>query len=119
MTRQIPHIFRDGIEYKRCATCKKELKLACFGKQSRAPDGLKGSCKACRNKSKNPFFEADPDSTSKTCNTCVVRKHKSEFRDNRNRCMECDKASGRKYRRVHPEKAKKWVDENKERMSEL
>ena len=76
MVRPIPHFFRDGVEYKICKGCSKELELVCFGKYSRAHDGLKAKCRACL--SKKPFTEANPNSPTKMCSRCVVRKEKSD-----------------------------------------
>ncbi len=117
MTPPIPHVIRSGIEYKVCNRCKKELELVCYGKNSRSHDKLRGTCKACR--SPKPFFEANPNSTTKVCCDCEVRKDKSEFRGNRGQCRDCEKVSGREYRRTHKEKNQKWVADNRERMSEL
>ena len=117
MVRPIPHFFRDGVEYKICKGCSKELELVCFGKYSRAHDGLKHKCRACL--SKKPFTEPNPNSPTKICALCVVRKEKSEFRGNRSHCKTCEKAQGRAYRHTHKEKAKAWTEANRERMSEL
>ena len=117
MVPPIPHFFRDGVEYKICKGCSKELELVCFGKYSRAHDGLKAKCRACL--SQKPFTEANPNSPTKICARCVVRKEKSEFRGNRGHCKTCEKAQGRAYRHTHKEKAKAWTEANRERMSEL
>ena len=54
----------------------------------------------------------------KICVQCVISKNLNEFRGNRSKCKECEKADGRAYRKSN-NKAKIWVEENKERMQEL
>lgn len=48
----------------------------------------------------------------------VCKEKKTEFRINRRKCLHCERSSGRKYRQT-TDKAKVWVQNNKERMSEL
>ena len=51
------------------------------------------------------------------CNVCKERK--TEFRVGRLKCVDCERTDGRSYRKKNPEKAQKWVEENREKMSEL
>jgi len=50
------------------------------------------------------------------CKKCGEKK--TEFRINRKTCLDCERKAGREYRQT-TDKAKVWVAENKERMSEL
>lgn len=50
------------------------------------------------------------------CNNCG--KETSDFRFNRGTCRDCERAHGRNYRRT-TDKAKIWVENNREKMSEL
>jgi hypothetical protein len=63
--------------------------------------------------------EADPNfSCQKSCNECGETKDSKLFRKNRGKCIDCERAHGRNYRRTTT-KAQEWVDNNKERMVEL
>lgn len=57
-------------------------------------------------------------SLDKKCIQCSNNKQLTEFRGNRSKCKECEKADGREYRRSN-DKAKIWAENNKERMKEL
>ena len=50
------------------------------------------------------------------CNVC--NEEKTEFRINRKKCLDCERDHGREYRRT-TDKAKIWVENNREHMSEL
>ena len=52
------------------------------------------------------------------CIQCAISKNRVDFRDNRSKCRECEKADERAYRKSN-NKAKIWATENKERMQEL
>ncbi len=54
----------------------------------------------------------------KTCTVCNTEKDDDAFAYQRNQCKECRKAIQRNYRRSTT-KAKEWVENNRERMSEL
>jgi hypothetical protein len=56
---------------------------------------------------------------TKKCKICEEEKEDDQFRPKRCQCKDCEKSNGRKYRRENPDKSKKWVSENKDRMSEL
>jgi len=61
--------------------------------------------------------ENDPNITTyKICKKCGEKR--SDFRKNRGECLDCERADGRNYRRTTT-KAKEWVENNRERMSEL
>lgn len=54
----------------------------------------------------------------KTCIVCNIEKADDAFATRRNQCKECYKAIQRNYRRSN-NKAKEWVEKNKEKMAEL
>lgn len=66
------------------------------------------SCIDCENDPNVEIF--------KVCKKC--NKLTSDFRKNRNSCKDCERAHGRNYRKTTA-KAKEWVENNRERMSEL
>lgn len=53
-----------------------------------------------------------------TCRDCEEQKPNTGFRLNRKTCIECERSSGRNYRKTTT-KAAEWVENNRERMSEL
>lgn len=55
---------------------------------------------------------------NKQCNKCIIMKDDSEFRKNRRVCKDCERESGREYRRSN-DKAKIWATNNKDKMKEL
>ena len=57
----------------------------------------------------------------KECKYCNNKWPKSNFRHNRLKCRYCEKLDGRYYRKSDhgKQKSKKWVEENREKMSEL
>ena len=58
---------------------------------------------------------------NKKCKYCNLIKTEDNFRHNRLRCKDCEKNHGREYRHsdIGKENSKKWVNENRERMTEL
>lgn len=58
---------------------------------------------------------------NKVCKYCEEEKPQSMFRPKRLKCLDCERADGRTYRKSDYGKAKSkaWVEENRERMSEL
>lgn len=67
-----------------------------------------------RKKTKEKKQAEKPESI--VCAKCGETK--TEFRINRKCCLDCERAHGRKYRHTTT-KAKEWVENNRERMSEL
>ncbi len=55
------------------------------------------------------------------CNICRREKPKTEFRPYRCKCVDCERADGRSYRQsgYGQDKSAQWVEENRERMTEL
>ena len=56
---------------------------------------------------------------TKTCRECKKTKDIKEFRKNRGECVDCERASGRKYRQDNKEIAQKWTEENREHHNKL
>jgi hypothetical protein len=54
----------------------------------------------------------------RVCVQCLISKVRNDFRDNRSKCRECEKADGRAYRKSN-NKAKIWAENNKEQMQQL
>lgn len=48
----------------------------------------------------------------------ICKQEKSNFRVNRKKCLDCEREHGKNYRKT-TEKAKIWVENNKDKMSEL
>ena len=63
----------------------------------------------------NPNLRNKP----KTCIKCNKEKTVGDFRIERNECIECERAFGRKYNKENHDVRKKWHDANKERHTEL
>ena len=58
---------------------------------------------------------------NRVCYGCDKEKLKTDFRGNRAKCLECERADGRTYRQgeTGKEKAVQWVENNQERMTQL
>jgi hypothetical protein len=54
----------------------------------------------------------------KVCRDCGKKQSGDNYRKNRTQCLNCERAFGRNYRRTTT-KAKEWVENNRDRMSEL
>lgn len=52
-----------------------------------------------------------------TCSVC--KENKTEFRINRLKCLDCERASGRQYRRENPEKGRDWIENNRAKQATL
>ena len=57
----------------------------------------------------------------KTCKYCNIISPETNFRHNRLKCKDCEKLDGKNYRKSDfgKEKSKIWVDNHRERMTEL
>jgi len=86
-------------------------------------------CAGCKEEKSKPSFrrgqivcqecEKDPTiSYEKECIECKETKSNKMFRLNRKKCMDCERADGRDYRRT-TDKAEKWAENNREKMSQL
>lgn len=55
------------------------------------------------------------------CPYCHIEQSKTMFRPNRDKCLNCERAYGREYRQsdIGKEKSAQWLNDNRERMSEL
>lgn len=98
-------------ERRRKNPSKEKLCIACnLTKSSKDFRRGQSACKSC---------EEDPDATyEKECRDCKEKKSSDMFRKNRKTCLDCERSFGRDYRRTTT-KAKDWVEQNKERMTEL
>lgn len=94
------------MQTKICSRCKRELPLEAFGKCSKAKDGLKWSCKECRNALKREYNKTHKQQT---------HDYKQWYRKTH---IEELKASGKKYKAEHREeiriKAKIYNETHKE-----
>lgn len=89
--------------YKKCICCKETLAKTSFRRSQFV-------CKIC---------ESDPKSEyDKKCSRCLEFKSNRIFRKNRKYCRDCERSYGRKYRKS-TNKAAIWVENNRERMTEL
>lgn len=105
---------------KTCSICKTEKPMSDFpsvGKQCKECKRARGKANALK---KREALLRDPNAT-KTCKKCNEEKHPSEFRIQRNQCLDCERSDGRSYRSSDHGRAKSkaWIDNNRERFSEL
>lgn len=112
------------------ATIRSRICNTCNGdKTIRRSKPIMRNCLVCKASNKDKKFrrnqpiceecENDPNSVyEKQCSKCGLVKTNTEFIKNTNQCHDCKKAHGRNYRRTTT-KAKEWVENNRERMSEL
>jgi len=126
----------DKPETKTCTKCSEEKIIADFQFRNGMPIS---QCRNCTNARKaylkrmqrqlerqekvangEILIPTDPENNF-MCNGCHQEKSKDQFRKNRKKCKDCERAHGREYRRGDhgKEKAQKWVKENQERMTEL
>lgn len=88
---------------KNCVCCSETLPKSDFRRNQPV-------CKDC---------ELNPDAEYlKECSRCDKFKSHKLFRKNRKYCQDCERSYGREYRRT-TDKASIWVENNRERMSEL
>ena len=92
-----------------CKSCNEEKGINCF-----APHRL--VCRICDNLKKQKRLKEKVKPEFIICITC--NKQKTEFRINRKKCLDCEREFGRNYRKT-TDKAKVWVDNNKEKMAIL
>jgi hypothetical protein len=104
---------RNGKSISQCRICVNEIK-ADYKRKKRAEELNKkiddGEIKVAGDKINNKF-----------CSYCDTEKPKSDFRENRNKCGDCERKDGRDYRKGATGKIKSqaWKDEHAERMKEL
>lgn len=122
------HIYKDGIEYKECSSCKELRVLSEYSNNNRSWDKLKPYCKECANKKskqyrekyiheikerkktaykRNKEIESKYDVIYKTlvCSKCGEEKALDGFRKRPdggyNRCCkECEREINKKYRQT-------------------
>jgi hypothetical protein len=124
---------------KKCETCN-EIKpdIEFYAGKNKLKKMI--HCRECRNKKSAEFKKIkranklkekinqgiikvpnDPINNYVCNGPCGQEKPKNQFRHNRKNCHDCEKKHGREYRQgdIGKQKAQKWVEENKEKMSEL
>lgn len=120
---------------KKCTKCNEEKDYAYFYSRNGKPVAR---CKKCENEQKMLYkrkarqkarerkiasgkIKVATNANNMVCRECDRELHKSNFRHNRRKCTDCERKHGREYRRgdVGKNKAKKWAEENPERMTEL
>ena len=74
------HIFKNGIEYKECSSCKRILELSEYSKNKPSWDGLKPYCKECASK-KGKIYRKDNHEDD-------LRRKKEWYSDTKNRIEE-------------------------------
>lgn len=94
---------RVSNKLERCICCHEEKERALFRRGQHV-------CKDC---------EANPSALyDKECAECHKMKPSTRFRLNRKKCIDCEQEYGRNYGKA-TDTRKKWVENNRERMSEL
>jgi len=54
---RLPHKFIDGVEHKKCYSCKENLKLTLFNRSGRYWDKLDNICKVCESERKKKYYK--------------------------------------------------------------
>lgn len=91
----------------------------------------KGSWRVCtvcgENKTTKNYRRGQPicliceqtgETYDKVCKICGISKKSTNFRPNRKECTDCERSFGREYRRTTTT-AKQWVQNNREKMTQL
>ena len=108
---------------KICKTCSVEYEYN--------PKRRYASCKDCINKKRREKkLEIDPyrakniklsKEGKKLCKYCDTIKEKSSYRNNRLKCLDCERKNGRDYRKseIGKKKSQEWSNNNKDRHHKL
>lgn len=124
--------------FKICTKCNEEKELTEYYLSRGKPQS---QCKICARKQKKDYkarkraedkakkiasgeIEVLPEPTvegNKVCKYCKEEKSKTMFRPKRLKCLDCERADGRDYRKSDygKLKSKTWVENNRERFAEL
>lgn len=94
--KKIEHEFIDGIELKRCSSCKEWLNLKSFCKNRSCWDGLGYQCKSCHGESCRKYCLVNSDKRKESC-----RKY---YFNNINKARNANK---------------KWVEKNPQKAREI
>lgn len=127
-----------GAEVKVCTKCEIEEELTEYYMSRGKPQS---QCKSCARKQKKDYkarkraedkakkiasgeIKVLPEPKvegNKVCKYCEEEKPQSMFRLKRLKCLDCERAEGRAYRKSNygKSKSKAWVEENREKYSEL
>lgn len=100
-----------------CKPCNNEKRKKKYAEDNEYREKLKANQRETNAKLKDkPKPEGE-----KECTCCGETKDASEFRPNRGECLDCERKNGREYRQgeVGKEKAKQWVEDNKDQMTKL
>ena len=131
---------KNGASYSKiCVECneEKDNKLfyanrskckECCNAPNRITDTISSECSACketklrkefrRGQNVCKYCESNTVKYTKKCRDCQVEKSGENFRNNRPECIDCERAYGRNYNKS-TDTRKKWVENNRERMSQL
>ena len=106
---------RNGKPIARCRKCT-NAERAAYKRKKRAEEKAK--------KIASGEIKVVPEAKvagNKVCKYCEEEKPLSMFRPKRLKCLDCERADGRAYRKSDHGKAKSkaWVDDNREKFSEL
>lgn len=74
---------------KKCNLCKEEKPLSQFHKQTKAKDGVQGSCKICNNSSFRKYYAASPDNHKRNVSIRakrMTRERRQKFKILKGRC---------------------------------
>lgn len=94
---------RESKKLQECTGCEEEKEKSEFRRNQVI-------CKECE---KDPSIDYD-----KKCKECNTVKPSGRFRKNRMKCIDCEQEYGRNYGKTTTTR-KEWVENNRERMSEL
>ena len=108
------------MQTKICTFCKRELLLESFGKCSKSKDGLKTRCKECRNKIKREYNKTHKQQAH-DYKQWYMKTHIEELKISRKKYKTEHKVEikvkAKIYNDTHKEQHKKYMEENKEKIS--
>ena len=116
------HILIDGIEYKHCYRCNKNLLLNMFNKSSGARDGLNYMCIICKKEYKKASYQKQKEIISQrrkenTDYHLEYLKRKESYNKNpekREKYLENKRIGNRKYRIKNKEKCQAYAKSRRE-----
>ena len=92
MPPRVPHKIIDGVEHKRCSSCKEYNILTTFTKSKERWDGLSAKCMTCKRALYKKYYQKNKGKLS--------QYYKIYFQKNRENCV----ATRKKWRKENPEK---------------
>lgn len=105
MAPRVPHIFKNGVEYKKCGGCKEDKKLIEFGTRKSTFDGKRGTCKKCELAYRETRREKKR------------QKGRERYKRKREFLLEQSKEYQRKNKTSVKAKQKEWQSKNRERIN--